>query len=68
MWTVTYTGTIGPAQSVTSLVIRNVTRVNYDWNEMVVTLFQGDTVALEATLTGVTTVTTTVASKTIVIS
>ena len=68
MWTVTYTGKSGAGVTVTSLVLHNVTNVNYDWVEMVVTIFQGTTVAFIGTLTGVTTVTTTVATKSITIS
>lgn len=68
MWTVTYTGKSGAGVTVTSLVLRNVTRVDYDFTAMIVSIYQGDTVAFIGTLTGVTTVTTTVASKTIVIS
>ena len=66
---VTFTGDLGPSLEVTSAVITNVTAINYDLSGMTVAITSEGKVRTFS-LTGVTTVTTTVAAAgyTVVIS
>jgi len=61
--TVTFTGVLGSGASVTALVFRNVAEIDYLWMEMVAIITDTSGKIQSVSLTGRTTITTSISSS-----